>query len=181
MKKLLLLLCVFSFISLGFVSCGDDEDDETFVTNEAQAKEMIKGQWTVKSIKFESNYSQLNQSMNQSLAQSLQVNLTTMAFDGEYVVTTVTPKKDQSLGMGTREKYFFENGRLYVDDIDIKMTLEHSYKISGKTLLMTGDFTRAVLVKTLEIEGIQNGEDYTDIINAIPQNFSGKIVYTLKK
>lgn len=182
MKKLLLLFCVFSFINLSFVSCGSDEDDETFVTNDAQAKEMIKGgQWTIKSIKLESNYSEFDKSMNESFVQSIQENILTMVFDGEYVVSTTTPKKSNNIVPNTREKYYFENNSLYVEDVDIKMTLRHSYKISEKTLVMTGDFTRDILVKTFEIDGIINGVDYTDIINAIPQNFSGKLIYTLKK
>lgn len=181
MKNLLLLFCLFSFINLSFVSCGSDEDDETFITNDAQAKEMIKGKWTVKSTKMESNYPQFDKSMNQSLVQSLQENVITMSFDGEHVVTATTPKKSQSIFPETIEKYYFENNSLYVDDVHIRMTLRHSYKISEKTLVMTGEFTRDILVKMLEIDGMINGVDYTEIISAIPQNFSGKLIYTLKK
>ncbi|QIK61371.1 hypothetical protein G7050_16585 [Dysgonomonas sp. HDW5A] len=179
MKKV--LFCLLSCIFLGFSACGGDDEDEVFITDDAQAKEMIIGKWVVKSVKLESNYSPFDELINKSFVQSLQQNTINMVFDKEYVVTTTIPKKDPSLTLNSREKYYFENNKIYVEDIDIKETLTHTYKISNSLLEMRGDFTRDILIKMLKVEGTINGIDYTEFINSIPQNFSGKLIYTLKK
>lgn len=181
MKKTLILLCCLLFINLSFVSCGDDEEDEVFITNEDQGKEMIKGKWIVESIKMESNYPSFDKSMNFSLLQSLQENILMMTFNNEYVTSTTVSKKDQSLSINSREKYFFQGNKLYIEDIIIKMTLECSYMISAKTLVMNQIFSRDIFIKTIETEGIINGIDSSNIIASIPYDFSGKLIYTAKK
>lgn len=181
MKSIHFLSVILVSFSIIFNSCSSDNNNEVFITDETIAKEMIKGEWTTVSIISRTNYREFDKLLNKSYANILKENNLRMYFDNLYVTSTTQPKTVRGNPTSIQEKYFFENNLIYIEDISMKETLSHTYKISDTTLIMEGEFTRQTLIKMLQLEAENLGVDYSEIINAIPFDFSGNIIYTFKR
>ncbi|NDW09018.1 hypothetical protein [Dysgonomonas sp. 520] len=175
MKKFFYLLTICILTSVAFSSCGDDDDD--YLSGDA-AKGAIKGKWVLKTMTMSSNSSEMDRLMNMAFAYSLKTTEMSMIFN-ETTVESTMKYKDGSSPQIVTEDYYIEDNVLYVNDEALNDIVASNFRISKNNLEITQkNIDRNMLIEMLTSDDIDGIEQ---IINMIPNGFSGQITMKLKR